>query len=100
MKDWSIGMIFLAFIGALFLFPLAILWQSYVLSTMWNWYMVPALKVAPIGMALSYGLMLVANLFKGVRISKNEDHFKTIFAIFVTPAFILFFGWIVHKFFM
>lgn len=81
--------------------------RGYVLSTLWGWFMVP-LGLHPIGVALAIGVSLVIGLFTHQTHPtdyKKEDRrpattIGELIGQILSPFFVLFVGYIVHRFFM
>ncbi len=78
-----------------FAFPL-LLWQSFVLSTLWGWFAAP-LGAPHIGVWLMGGLMIIHGV--ALRRQRRDDvpgmhRLRSAFWMAVTYAFALLFGWI------
>lgn len=88
--------VFFAIVGILF--------NSYVLSVFWGWFVMPLFDVPSITSLQAYGLMLIASLLKGYTPQKSENKstaeaLGTLVAMAtVTPAIGLLVGYIVHLF--
>ena len=78
--------------------PLMILLDSYVVSVLWSWFLVP-LGVMAIGMAHAYGVCV---LFAVVRYRPErpdrevKDWWEPLMRGFLYPSFGLFMGWCAH----
>ena len=71
--------------------------RAFVLSTLWDWYIVPSLGWPSIGLPAALGFVLmVACAFPGRREGKQEkDRFITeVLRGFTGPALVLLAGWI------
>jgi hypothetical protein len=90
--------------GSLLLAPLAFLsiplfsvWDSYVLTILWRWFVVP-FGMPVIGKAHAYGLCVLVGLVRA-RMRKDDDPglAATIAFAVISPAIALFCGWIGHS---
>jgi len=78
-------------------FPAAV-WDGYVLSILWGWFVVP-LGLAAIGKAHAYGICVVLGLarYRYEEGEQNEWGMRAIM-MFVAPAIYLFCGYAAHWF--
>lgn len=83
----------------------SLLWSGCVLSMLWLWFIVSTFGAAPLGIAQSIGLAIIAS-FLTQQVFRYEDKNKSLnkrlaqYAMnaFVFPAMTLFMGWIVKGF--
>ena len=93
--DFGLKMLIIA---GLFLFvaPLAIL-RAWVLSWLWQWYVVPHFGVAPLPVAIAFGLALIASYIKASTSTVKKEYRETTLewvSMFVNPLAALLIGWI------
>ena len=75
-------------------------WNGFVLATLWGWFIVPYFEAPALTVAMAVGITLAASLFtSGYRPGKSDDALQHII-IFNTihPAIALGMGWIVTGF--
>lgn len=72
-------------------------YNAWVLSILWAWFVVP-LGVKAIGIAHAYGITQLVSLFlsnRGLKENKSKEDWVSTITIWITiPAIALFFGWI------
>jgi phosphate/sulfate permease len=93
----------LVVLGGLILGPV---WYGYVLSIMWSWFIVPTFHLPVLGKAIAIGLAITIKLItdqtKPDCVKKEKTFWETIGEgfgnTFVSPAFTLLYGYIVHQF--
>ena len=89
-------------IAFLALVPPLILWNSWILSVLWGWFVVP-LGIPAIGVAHAFGLFILVKLFHNRRLTRdeevNEDFIvkQVLFNLF-GGAVTLLMGWIAQGF--
>lgn len=49
--------------GILGLVSIIVIWQGWVFATLWGWFIVPALNVKPISIAIGVGLIAITTMF-------------------------------------
>lgn len=82
--------------------PLSI-WQGYVLSVLWSWFIVPTFNAVYLDVVPAMGIALMVGLFSN-RVSKDADDDRVDRAIQVSvqgmlsPAIALLFGWLYKQF--
>lgn len=83
------------FIGGMALAILSILYKSAILVSFWGWFITPYFPNIPdINIWLGFGLILIGNILT-CQISAKESSNVFVY-LFVSPSFILFFGWLAH----
>lgn len=94
-------------IGCFFflLLPLGALWNGYVLSVLWGWFIVPTFEIRPLGVLPAIGVaMVVGYLTKQMDTyvdkskSINERIIQSIVYMALGPAIALVFGWVLRLF--
>lgn len=87
--------------------PLSTLFEAYVLTIMWDWYVVSFFHVRSLSRIMAVGLLLTGVLFRrlpNVREQTkpaddpSEIYIKSAVVAFFQPAFVLLFGWFWHFF--
>ena len=73
----------------------ACLWKAYVVTRLWDWYIVTGFGVPPLRMVIAYGLSVMAALMLTSAHGKDErEAWLKITMPFIGPAISLFAGWI------
>lgn len=79
--------------------------NGWVLSVLWGWFIVPTFGAPSISIVQAIGIALVVSFLTRKTDTKDDDTRSTkekfavaSIAVFIAPAFALFFGWIVHFF--
>ena len=95
-------------VAIVIVFALGPVWNGYVLSILWTWFLVPAFHLPQIGIAIAIGTSVVVRLFtfqipqKEEEGKKPETPEKLMVRIsvwtFLYPLYVLLFGYIVHLF--
>jgi hypothetical protein len=84
------------------LIPLVIIFQGWVLTVLWSWFVAPTFNLPELSIAVAIGLSLVVSMFKTYTASNKEltqnEKLTNALATVLVPLFTLFFGWIVHLF--
>lgn len=76
-----------------------LLWKGYVLSILWDWFIVPVFHVSSIGIPLAIGITIVFNLLTNHNYRTEEGkEWEVIFKAFLGPLFLLGIGWVVKQF--
>lgn len=90
---------------AIFMLPICIIWSGYVLSTLWGWFLVPALGLPAISIPSAIGIDLVVSYMTHQYRENTNDLGRDVEMLIKgmvystgRPAVALFFGWIVLKF--
>lgn len=102
-------MTFLAVLGIIFgvglLMIASSIFNGYVLSVLWGWFVVPIFDAPSLGLIPAIGVALVAGYLtyqdhNCKRESKSfpEELLRSIFMAILKPSFALFFGWVFHLF--
>ncbi len=77
----------------------AIAWGGFVIHMTWNWFLVP-LGLPAIGFVLACGIEVFQQNFRssafGYQMKQATWREKFVERPFLTPAILLFFGWLVH----
>lgn len=85
-------------IGAIMLVPLmlfvAAIIKSFVISTLWHWYIVPFFHAAELPMAIAFGISLMINYIIPRESFKDWKTGEKIGYMILVPAVVLLFGWI------
>jgi hypothetical protein len=89
-------------VAMLLVWPFVAVWQGYVLSLLWAWFVVGTFHAPAISIGQAVGLSLTVGMFT-TKPSRKKDGEKTDYATlivnaFLAPLFFLAFGWIVHQF--
>jgi hypothetical protein len=90
-------------LGVAALLLAAMLWNGFILSCLWEWFIVP-LGVRPLAIGHAIGVSCVVGLFT-LNLAKDESDKtsgpldKTIVA-FSSSFFVLLLGWVIHTWFM
>lgn len=94
-----------ACLGVLFVLvsiPLIAIFQGWVLTVLWGWFVVPTFALPKLSIAVAIGLTLIVGMFKSYQVKNEEksteDKVVEWVAGILVPLFILFLGWIVHLF--
>jgi len=98
-------MLILTILGGMVLMVLGSIFNGYVFSILWGWFMVATLKLPALSIIQAIGIALIVR-FLTVHYDPQQENkkgfgetfFKSIMFSFFYPAFALFFGWIVHLF--
>jgi hypothetical protein len=93
----------LGIILGIILIPVLVIFQGWVLTVLWSWFVVPTFRLPELSIAVAIGLTLVVSMFKTYTINNDknltsEDKLVKAVAAVLVPLFVLFFGWIVHLF--
>jgi hypothetical protein len=91
--DYYSGMV-TPFLLAGILVP-AILLRAWVITIMWNWYVVSAFGVSPLKMAYAFGFSVMIGMFTGRQANKeNNKPWLWLAQLFTDPLMALLLGWI------
>ena len=95
-------------VGVGFLMIFSSIFNGYALSVLWGWFVVPTFSAPALGVVPAIGIAMVVSHLTlhqthDCKKEKDDDVLGVIIAKIViislgTPAFTLFFGWIVHLF--
>ena len=88
------------------LLALSAIWRGFVLSILWDWFMVPYFALPPLSLALAIGIGLVVTFMTNQRtgleaekpMEGNEKLVKLVTHMVVFPGSALLIGWIVTMF--
>lgn len=83
-------------------FPFLVMLRGYMLSSLWEWFVVP-LDVRPIGVVHAIGFSILVGIFTGLKKNKESpddlDAAVTELVTNVAALVLVFgFGWVVHLF--
>lgn len=85
-------------LGFFFVIGLAILWEAYVLTILWGWFVTPTFGLAVPSLLMMAGLALVVGQLTTQYVpSKKDDHWMWA-SIFIKPTFVLLMGWVVKQY--
>jgi hypothetical protein len=73
--------------------PLVLL-KAWVLTWLWNWYIVPIFHVAPLRMIFAFGLSLTINYLFPRNESSSKEGIAAIWQAIFSPLLALLLGWI------
>lgn len=87
--------------GLLALWAPAALWNGYVLTVLWRWFVVPTFGVAPLMLWQAIGLTMIVGYLTHQYTSadKDGDGLKGLAMLILKPLFALFFGWLTLQLF-
>lgn len=101
-------MVGLAILGGVLGIPLLLafssIWSGYVLSVLWDWFMVPTFNLPQLSIPAAIGIaMAMGYLTHQTSTNKDERDGWEVFGLAVVvailkPLFALVFGWVVHQF--
>ena len=91
------------FILGLVLTVVAIIFNGFVISTLWEWFIVHTFDLPSISIPIAIGVGIILTLMTGAKKSQKEvktfkDYFYRIIESMTVNAFALFVGWIVFLF--
>jgi len=100
MKNLTLGL------GFIVIILLSVTYSGYVLSVLWEWFVVPVFNIQPISIALATGLALIVGYLTNHDSSNSEDtssDFGEALSRFAgkaiaKPSMALLFGWMVTWF--
>jgi len=91
--------------GVLALLVIGAVWKGYILTVLWDWFMVPTFGLSPLALAPAMGLILLVSFLThqsdAVKEPEGTSYEKTVKAISYTlllPAMVLGCGWVVKQF--
>jgi len=101
-KGYHIVKAFLIILGFIALVVLSSIWSGFVLSIVWEWFMVPAFHLPQLSVALAIGIsltirMVVAQYYEDSK-DADKEVTKAISSAIVYPLIVLIFGYVVHQF--
>lgn len=79
----------LKLIGAMAIIPLSIIWNGYVLSIVWDWFIVETFKAPNLSIPIAIGIQAIIGFITYKSETTKEKTDETIFLIAVTEAFIV-----------
>ncbi len=93
----------LACLGIVFgiiLIPVMVIFQGWVLTILWGWFIVPTFRAPELSIPVAIGLTLIVGMFKSYNTKQEstEEKLTSGIATILIPLFLLFIGWIVHLF--
>jgi len=75
------------------------LWNGYVLTVLWRWFMVPVFNLPILSLPVAIGISLVIGLLtQQYQSIPEDDRFKPFVYSILVPFVALAMGWIVHLF--
>jgi hypothetical protein len=84
------------------LIPLIAIFQGWVLTVLWGWFVVPTFRAPELSIPVAIGLTLIIGMFKGYDLKTQEkstdDKLVEAIATVAVPLVFLFLGWIVQLF--
>jgi len=91
------------FILGLILVVVSVIFGGFVLSKLWDWFMVYAFALPSISIPVALGISMTVTLITGAKESKDDmetcrDFFEKIIKIVARQAMFLLMGWIVYLF--
>lgn len=98
--EWVITTIVLVLMVLLFVvvMALAALWEGYVLSVLWGWFIVPQFGLSPLPILLAIGLALTVGLLTKQYVPHNDNDHMIYVYLAVKPLLFLAAGWILLRF--
>jgi hypothetical protein len=84
----------------------SVMWQGYVLSVMWNWFVSPTFDIPNLKIAAALGMAAIFSFMSPTANCAKEDAnndsigatvLKSVLRAFGKPAMFLLFGWIVKQ---
>ena len=86
----------------LILIPLLAIFQGWVLTVLWSWFIVPTFSLPQLSIPVAIGLTLLVGMFKSYTVKRekktSQESLTEAIAVVLIPLFVLFLGWIVHLF--
>lgn len=91
---------FLKFIGGVVVLFVVILFDAFVLTKLWQWFIVSLFNLPLLNLAYAYGLSLLINYLKGFKKQSetNEKIWELFFIAFARSGIALLAGYIVYQF--
>ena len=85
-------------IAAILVLPISILLRGWVLTKLWEWFVVPGFGLEPISIPIAYGLALVVTLLNPT-LSEHDsrDIWEAVIFSILMPLFFLAIGWVVAQ---
>jgi|WetSurSiteA1Bulk_404760.scaffolds.fasta_scaffold00214_26 hypothetical protein len=83
---------------SLILIPIIAVYQAWVLTILWGWFIVSTFHLPELSIPAAIGLTLIIGMFKTYKTSKEKVELSDAIAALLVPLIILFFGWLVHLF--
>lgn len=80
------------------LITLVVIWDGYVLSVLWGWFLVPAFGLPALSIPMAIGLSAVATLLTTHGAKPDEDKWRVFLRPILGPAFLLLIGWIAKSY--
>lgn len=89
-----------AFVLGLISFIVLVIFNAFVLTALWGWFIVPLLGFPVLTITYAIGLNLVISMFKNNNIKKEKEYevFEAFVIGFIRPSLALLLGWIVTLF--
>ena len=89
-KDEGAMAIFILLLGVFALPVIDVIWEGYVLMTLWGWFIVPTFRLPALTLALAIGVTCVIGLMTHQYVpSKENDNVAPIVCTFLFPAMML-----------
>lgn len=76
--------------------PLLLIWDGFVLSILWRWFISAPFHLPEIKIAQAIGISIIVALVTATRQAKDEDIWWIPAIGVIKPAGLLLIGWIVH----
>lgn len=95
---------FLAFIGIITIAIVSVIFDGFVLATLWRWFIVTTFNVIPLQIPQALGIALVIKyLTRPIKSEdktqdKKEQLIKVLVITVLGPLFVLGYGWIIYQF--
>jgi len=90
---------FLKFIGGIVILFIVILFDAFVLTKLWQWFIVSLFNLPLLNLAYAYGISLLVNYLKGYKKEEIKEEIWELFLIAIARSGIaLLVGYIVYQF--
>ena len=94
-RDEGAMAIMLVLLGVFALPVIDVLWEGYVLMTLWGWFMVPHFHLPALTLAIAIGVACTLSLLTHQYVpSKADDSVAPVVYTFLFPAMMLLIGWL------
>jgi len=75
---------FTTILSGLIIAPLSAIWNGYVISIIWRWFMVTTFNLSPLNIPQSIGLALIVGYLSHQEIDQKEHEYPLIRAVVIT----------------